>query len=127
MLTVRGLGVVLGDLAEMGYDARWGVLGACDVGAKHKRDRIWIMAYSNGLNVQGDRLEAGKIRQTPTQLEGLLPLGGQHRERDWVEPKPGLVGVVHAMADRVDRTKAIGNGQVPQCAALAWRILSGQH
>jgi hypothetical protein len=28
------------------------------------------------------------------------------------------------MADRVDRVKAIGNGQVPLCAATAWRILS---
>jgi hypothetical protein len=30
------------------------------------------------------------------------------------------------MADRVDRVKAIGNGQVPLCAATAWRILSDQ-
>ena len=44
VLTIRGLGVVLGDLAEMGYDARWGVLGACDAGAPHRRDRIWIKA-----------------------------------------------------------------------------------
>jgi DNA (cytosine-5)-methyltransferase 1 len=125
MLTSRGLGVVLGDLAKMGYDARWCVLGACDVGAQHKRDRIWILAYSGCCNVQGDRLGAGEIRQTPTQFEGLLPMVCQYRERDWVEPKPGLVGVIHAMADRVDRTKAIGNGQVPACAALAWQILNG--
>lgn len=44
MLTARGLGIVLGDLAEMGYDARWGVLGAVEVGAPHKRERIWIVA-----------------------------------------------------------------------------------
>jgi len=44
MLTVRGLGVVLGDLAEMGYNAKWGVLGADDAGAPHRRDRIWILA-----------------------------------------------------------------------------------
>ena len=44
MLTVRGLGVVLGELAKMGYDARWGVLGAHHAGAPHKRDRIWIVA-----------------------------------------------------------------------------------
>lgn len=47
MLTSRGLGVVLGDLAEMGFDARWGVLGAADVGANHQRDRIWIVAGRN--------------------------------------------------------------------------------
>ena len=33
---------VLRDLAEMGYDASWGVWGACDVGASHRRERIFI-------------------------------------------------------------------------------------
>lgn len=47
MLTSRGLGTVLGDLAEMGFDARWGVLGADDCGAPHMRKRIWIMADAN--------------------------------------------------------------------------------
>ena len=44
MLTVRGLGNVLGDLAEVGYNAEWLVLGASDVGAPHRRERIWILA-----------------------------------------------------------------------------------
>jgi DNA (cytosine-5)-methyltransferase 1 len=43
MLTSRGLGTVLGDLAEMGFDAEWGVLSAADVGANHQRERIWIV------------------------------------------------------------------------------------
>ena len=43
-LASRGLGSVLGNLAEMGYNAQWGVLGAHHVGAPHKRDRIWIVA-----------------------------------------------------------------------------------
>ena len=47
MLTSRGLGRVLGDLASMGFDAKWGVLGAADVGANHQRDRIWIVAKWN--------------------------------------------------------------------------------
>ena len=46
MLTLRGLDRVLGDLSEMGYDARWGVVGAIDAGAPHRRDRIWIVADS---------------------------------------------------------------------------------
>lgn len=49
MLTRRGLDVVLGGLAEMGFDARWGVLGAHHVGAPHKRDRIWILANAHGV------------------------------------------------------------------------------
>ena len=43
-LTFRGIDTVLGNLAEMGYNAAWGVFGADDVGAPHKRERIWIVA-----------------------------------------------------------------------------------
>jgi DNA (cytosine-5)-methyltransferase 1 len=41
MLTCRGLGRVLGDLVSLRYDAEWCVLGADDVGAHHRRKRIW--------------------------------------------------------------------------------------
>lgn len=44
MLVGRGLARVLSDLAAMGFDARWGVVGAADVGAPHQRDRIWLLA-----------------------------------------------------------------------------------
>lgn len=44
MLTVRGLGTVLGDLAALGYDAAWKVLSAGDCGAPHERARMWIVA-----------------------------------------------------------------------------------
>ena len=42
-LTSRGLGTVLADLAELGFDAEWGVLGAVHAGAPHRRNRIWIV------------------------------------------------------------------------------------
>jgi len=54
MLTSRGLGRVLGDLAALGYDARWGVLGAVDAGAPHKRDRIWIVADARRITTRPD-------------------------------------------------------------------------
>jgi DNA (cytosine-5)-methyltransferase 1 len=47
MLTSRGLGTVLGDLAALGFDAEWGVLSAADVGAPHLRERIWVLGYSD--------------------------------------------------------------------------------
>jgi len=42
----RGMGVVLGDLATLGYDAEWDVVSARDVNAPHIRERIWIVAHS---------------------------------------------------------------------------------
>ena len=44
-LLARGLGDVLGDLAESGYDAEWDCIPAAAVGAPHRRDRVWILAY----------------------------------------------------------------------------------
>lgn len=44
LLVGRGLQRVLGDLASMRYDAWWEVLGASELGAMHKRERIWITA-----------------------------------------------------------------------------------
>ena len=49
LLVGRGLAVVLADLAEMGYDAKWGIVGAHNAGAPHKRDRIWILATDSNL------------------------------------------------------------------------------
>jgi DNA (cytosine-5)-methyltransferase 1 len=44
-----GLGFreVLGDLASIGYDARWRLIRASDVGAPHRRERLFIVAYPN--------------------------------------------------------------------------------
>ena len=56
MLAVRGLGTVLGDLASVGFDARWGVLGAAHFGAPHLRERIWIVA--DAVQVRPDQEHA---------------------------------------------------------------------
>lgn len=48
-LYVRGLGVVLGELAQIGYDAEWHCVSAASVGAPHRRDRVFIVAWhANG-------------------------------------------------------------------------------
>jgi len=47
LLVSRGLDVVLSDLAEMGYHAEWGIVGAHHAGGSHKRDRIWLLAHAN--------------------------------------------------------------------------------
>lgn len=57
LLTFEYFGTILRELAESGYDARWRVLSAAEVGASHKRDRLWIVAYTNDT---GCRREMGK-------------------------------------------------------------------
>jgi DNA (cytosine-5)-methyltransferase 1 len=47
MLIHRGLGHILTFFAEMGMDAKWGIVGAYHVSAPHKRERIWVLAYPN--------------------------------------------------------------------------------
>lgn len=46
-LLVRGLGTILADLAALGFDAEWHCIPAAALGAPHRRDRIWIVAYPN--------------------------------------------------------------------------------
>lgn len=49
----RGMGTVLGDLAEIGHDAEWHCIPASAVGAPHRRDRIWIVAYPGSIEHEG--------------------------------------------------------------------------
>jgi DNA (cytosine-5)-methyltransferase 1 len=153
MLTSRGLGTVLGDLAAMGFDARWGVLGAADVGAVHQRDRIWIVATNtrhseqrqqeslvqqecsksigeefgnlckNIPNTTSKRLEGREnIRQS--EIAWTRGSGASIGTSDFWAVEPNVGRVADGVAARVDRLKAIGNGQVPLCAATAWRLLN---
>ena len=64
-ITNRGLNIVLRDLAEIGYDAEWQCIGAYQIGARHRRDRIWIVAYPNtnsGRCIRGGFEEQSDIR-----------------------------------------------------------------
>lgn len=111
-LTSRGLGRVLGDLAEIGYNAEWGVLSAESVGAEHERERIWIVAYSNSSQLKGGRL-----------LFRKRPEHAYSSNARWGKDKPGVDRALNGISWQMDRLKAIGNGQVPQCAAEAFRQL----
>jgi DNA (cytosine-5)-methyltransferase 1 len=57
----RGMGVVLGDLAEIGYDAEGDCISAADVGAPHLRRRIWIVAHAahDGRSIWPDTQRTG--------------------------------------------------------------------
>lgn len=116
-LTSRGLGRVLGDLAEMGFDARWGVFSAADAGARHERERIWILAYSKMFErIYKSYSGKEKIR--------LSDDSSPWKSRPWNETSPKLLRAHDGLANRTKRTHAIGNGQVPAVVKLAWNLLS---
>lgn len=145
MLVSRGLGYVLSDLATMGFDAQWGVLGAVDVGAPHKRDRIWIVAHADSTrelqSERGKQEQRGRVSDRCKKMEysddtgckkQRVEIAGQQEHSaaqlpSWWEAEPGVGRVVDGLADRVDRLKALGNGQVPAVAAIAFRILSSRN
>jgi len=120
MLTIRGLNRVLGDLSSMGYNAKWGVVGTCDVGGNNKRLRMWIVA-----NLPDSLREGYKSkREGRTSKKGKSY--GHASKCSWWSSSPPLERVANGVAYRMDRLKAIGNGQVPLVAATAWRILGGE-
>lgn len=54
-LVRHGLPCILADLAALGFHAEWGMHSASEVGAPHKRDRFWLLAYSDGTSGEGVR------------------------------------------------------------------------
>ncbi len=119
VLTSRGLGRVLGDLAEMGFDAEWGVVSAQDLGAEHGRERIWIMANAMRQGLSGSVSDGAGSGQAP----GIEAWSAPKRSSRW-PVEPCVDRVANGLAQRVDRIKAIGNGQVSRVAAAAWRLLA---
>ncbi|KKN74821.1 hypothetical protein LCGC14_0387140 [marine sediment metagenome] len=115
LLTSGYFGTVLGDLAESGYDMRWRILSAAELGAPHKRDRLWIVAYTKGMDgtwchPEEDQFQMGKSAKPRGSL--------------WWKARCTPCRMDDGLAYGVDRLKALGNGQIPAVAAAAWRLLT---
>jgi len=127
LLVGRGLGLVLADLASMGFSARWGIVGAHHLAARHRRNRIWILA-ANGHVADADMSSATRQREHsplhPYDAPNRKPRAGMSGERSPWASEPALGRVADGVAYRVDKFRAIGNGQVPVVAALAWGLLA---
>ena len=61
------MGTVLGDLAEIGYDAEWHCIPASAVGAPHIRDRVWIIAYPQHSDADSERCYRARRDLRPTK------------------------------------------------------------
>lgn len=137
---------ILKDLAESGYDARWRVLSAAEVGAPHKRDRLWIVAYTDsqhGFRWGKSQQSISKSRKIWTEFSGSIaeisnsPIDGLEKgwettrlrserfaENTWWQAEPRLDRLADRLPYRVDRLKAAGNAQVPAVVREAWRLLT---
>ena len=120
-ITSRGLGIVLRDLAQMGYNARWGVLGGVDVGACHERERMWIIASNNN----SFRLDKAQIlhKKPNTKESCRRELARTISACVQEEDHPYSTRNNDVLAEWMDRSKAIGNGQIPRVVKAAWEIL----
>jgi DNA (cytosine-5)-methyltransferase 1 len=122
MLTIRGLESVLADLASMGFDAEWGVLGADFIGLPHRRERIWVLA-ADPCNKYVERGCKQKILGKP-RLQGIIYDRVDKNEQGLRSIlSSGLCRTFNGLPGQVDRIKAIGNAQVPRVAAVAWTLL----
>ena len=115
----KGLVTILQGLDEIGYNAAWDVVSAKEYGANHERKRMWILAKQkeNNRNISYPDLPQRKRRG--------VSCGGQKKHshngvETWWETSPPLDRVDDGVAARMDRLKAIGNGQVPIVAASAF-------
>lgn len=128
VLLGRGMGRVLGDLSESGYDAEWDCFPAGAIGAPFMRDRVYV------LGVKPNRSDVSAIRngtrfgQTPITSREYGPFLSQSRSvtayrrwreqpaRDWwhVQNESAIRRVAHGVPARVDRLKGLGNAVVPQ-------------
>ena len=110
----------------MGYDARWYVLGAGDLGYPIIRKRLWILGINrsqHGTGYDAGNQQGGAVAQYLWRAEKLPPLSNASGDR---LVSDGLaVRTADGLAGSVEPVGAVGNGQVPAVAAIAWRLLSG--
>jgi DNA (cytosine-5)-methyltransferase 1 len=120
VLTSRGLGVVLGDLAAVGFDAEWDVFTARAQGFDHLRERIWIVAADPQRGERRQEQHDGPDRRVGRQQQPFA------WDRHWLDVFAGVRGTGDGVAYRLDRTDAIRNGQVPRVAAGAFIRLAAE-
>lgn len=125
---VHYFGTILRDLSESGYDVKWCVLGADDVGGLHRRKRLWILAVlpSYDWSQRKQRGKQEKVQRKPriSWRENVRRAKDLFGRSDI--PEPLIRRVNHDVACGSNRLRAIGNGQVPLTMACAYEILSNE-
>jgi DNA (cytosine-5)-methyltransferase 1 len=122
-------GVVLGDLAALGFDAEWGVLSAAAAGATQRRPRLFLVAYANDADGVRQRMAELPVRWRTDREVADEHRCRSHGGRDghggpWVR-EPNVGRMVDGLRGELDRPRlrALGNAVVPQVAEVVGRRL----
>ena len=107
---------VLSDLEDSGYSCGAFIIPACAVDAPHRRERVWIVADSNGKGLQVSEQKEQKRENWKLERSGSRGLGG------W-PPESGILRVSHGIPQRVDRLKSLGNAVVPHIPYLIFEAI----
>ena len=118
-LTMGGLQVI-GELAEIGYDAEWRVISAAGVGAPHRRERVIILAYPNSSRWQGS-VRTQETRQAFSRFND--PSTIERWREQWIT-EPRMDRVAHGIPKRMDKLRGLGNAVVPQVAEYIGRLIT---
>ncbi len=125
-----GLGRVLGDLAQIGYNASWTSLRAGDVGAAHRRERVFILAYQQHGKEADDILATAYARGQRWQRRAA----GRQTSCRWASSRSVRLGdiAVAATAERLQagRTNISSVGEIAwgryEAAVRRWEMVTGR-
>jgi DNA (cytosine-5)-methyltransferase 1 len=127
-LLVRGMDVVLGNLASCGYDAEWNVLPASAFGSRQLRQRVFIIGTTDNVanpNCIGAGCLVGQPPAVKWWRESRKPIGADGGI--WAT-EPELARVAYGIPNRVDRLRTLGNAVVPQVAEwIGHRMIQVDH
>ena len=115
-IVVRGLGDVLAAFTECGYDCRWTVNRASELGAPHHRARWWLLAHSNGKR-------SACVEKARESQDALRNNNDAVQENVWGKTADSFLGIPDGIYPRAHRVKSLGNAVVPQQAKKAFQDL----
>ena len=114
-LTLGGLQVI-GELAEIGYDAEWRIVPASGLGARHQRERIIIVAYPSGIRRPGwwSAFKGGHAEAREHAIRGA----------EYWKDEPAVGRMADGVSNRMDRLRGLGNAVVPQVGEYIGRLIA---
>ncbi len=110
----RWVDPVRADLERLSYETLPIPITAEDVGAPHRRGRVFLIGHANSQ---------GKSACTTNEEMGVMS-SVQKSAPSWPSP-PSICRVDDGLPQRLDRNRSLGNSVVPQCAEVVGHIIKG--